>query len=190
MPPGLGHESVLTTYSIFQVKDVLIDVYQPVIDSGGQVVGIVRLAYRTESLYETIGDMRWEIMLVVALAMLLSVLIGSGLAISINRPVKKVTQAIYDLASGRRSDPLEEMGPDELRSQAQAVNFLVRQLHDLEKSRKQLLANLVHELGRPLGAMRSAIHALQNGAEKDFGVVSRSDPRHGRRDDPPAASAG
>lgn len=162
-----GQEIVLTTYSIFQVRDVLIDVYEPVTDSSNEVVGIVRLAYRVESLYETFGEMRWEIGLVVALAMAISLVIGSILAISITRPVRQVTQAIYDLASGRRSDPLEERGPDELRSQAQAVNYLLEQLHSLEKARKQLLANLVHELGRPLGAVRSAIHALQNGAEKD-----------------------
>jgi signal transduction histidine kinase len=37
----------------------------------------------------------------------------------------------------------------------------------MEKSRKQLLANLVHELGRPLGALRSGIQALQGGAHQD-----------------------
>jgi len=126
------------------------------------------LAYRVESLYQTFVEMRWEIALVVLIAMLISAVIGSGLAISITRPVGKVTRAIYDLASGKRSDPLEVNGPEELRSQALAVNHLVTELHDLEKARKQLLANLVHELGRPLGAIRSAIHALQNGAEKDL----------------------
>jgi len=54
-----------------------------------------------------------------------------------------------------------------LQSQAQAVNFLVAELDTHEKSRRQLLANLVHELGRPLGSIRSAIHALENGADKD-----------------------
>ena len=34
-------------------------------------------------------------------------------------------------------------------------------------ARRQLLANLVHELGRPLGALRSAIHALSKGAGDD-----------------------
>jgi signal transduction histidine kinase len=47
------------------------------------------------------------------------------------------------------------------------VNTLVDQLNSLEKSRRQLLANLVHELGRPLGAIRSAIQAMQKGAGKD-----------------------
>ena len=43
----------------------------------------------------------------------------------------------------------------------------MEQLHSLETSRRQLLANIVHELGRPLGALRSAIHALGKGAAED-----------------------
>lgn len=162
-----GREAALTSYSIFQVKNVLIDVYEPVTDSSNAVVGIVRLTYRVESLYEIFGQMRWQIILVVILGLVLSTLIGTALAISISRPIKHITQAIYDLAIGQRRVPLEIKGPEELKSQAQAVNFLVEQLHGLEKSRRQLLANLVHELGRPIGAIRSAIHALENGADKD-----------------------
>jgi signal transduction histidine kinase len=37
----------------------------------------------------------------------------------------------------------------------------------LEQARRKLLANLVHEIGRPLGALRSAITALLGGAAKD-----------------------
>jgi two-component system sensor histidine kinase BaeS len=37
----------------------------------------------------------------------------------------------------------------------------------VEKASRQLLANLVHELGRPLGAFHSALQALQNGAVED-----------------------
>jgi signal transduction histidine kinase len=40
-------------------------------------------------------------------------------------------------------------------------------LNSLEKARRQLLANLMHELGRPLGAIRSAVQALLHGADQD-----------------------
>jgi two-component system sensor histidine kinase BaeS len=42
----------------------------------------------------------------------------------------------------------------------------------MELARRQLLANLVHELGRPLGAVRSAIHALSKGAGDDPQLLS------------------
>ena len=170
--PGIGKarsgkETAYTTYSILQVKNVVIDVYEPVTDSENSVVGIVRLTYRVESLYDTLGQMRWQIILAIIIGLILSAVIGTLLALSISKPISQVTTAIYDLAIGQRHEPLEIKGPNELRFQAQAVNFLVEQLHNLEQSRRQLLANLVHELGRPLGAIRSAIHALENGADKD-----------------------
>ncbi|WP_322509010.1 HAMP domain-containing sensor histidine kinase, partial [Anaerolinea sp.] len=49
----------------------------------------------------------------------------------------------------------------------EAVNVLAERLKNLESARRQLLANLVHELGRPLGALRSAVQALLNGAVND-----------------------
>jgi signal transduction histidine kinase len=44
---------------------------------------------------------------------------------------------------------------------------LNERLHDMEQSRRQLLANLVHELGRPLGAFHSGLQALTRGARQD-----------------------
>jgi signal transduction histidine kinase len=101
------------------------------------------------------------------LGLLISALLGTWLAFGISRPVREVTEAIYSLATEQRREPIQERGPEEIRSQARAVNFLVEELHSLETSRRQLLANIVHELGRPLGALRSAIHALSKGAADD-----------------------
>jgi len=41
------------------------------------------------------------------------------------------------------------------------------QLRELEETRQQMLANLIHEIGRPLGSLRTALHALQAGAVND-----------------------
>jgi signal transduction histidine kinase len=49
----------------------------------------------------------------------------------------------------------------------QAFNTLVERLRTLEQNRRQLLANLVHEIGRPLGALHSAVQALMGGADED-----------------------
>ncbi len=78
-----------------------------------------------------------------------------------------MTHSIQALADGNWQEHVQEQGPDEMKLLAQEVNTLVDRLSSLEKSRRQLLANIVHELGRPLGAIRAAIHAMLNGAEKD-----------------------
>ena len=104
---------------------------------------------------------------VLGISLLAGIFLGSILALTINRPIKTATQAVFDLAHGDISLQIDEKGPEEVRTLLQAVNYLATRLHELENSRKQLLSNLVHELGRPLGALRAAISALQKGAAKD-----------------------
>jgi two-component system sensor histidine kinase BaeS len=163
-----GSEVVLTNYSEgLRLHNVVLDVLSPVVSSDGPVLGIVRVTYHVESVYELFTQMRLLIVLILGGGLLLGAGIGLGLALSINRPLQDVTTALYDVASGTRNEPLPERGPTELREQARAVNHLVARLHNLEQARRQLLANLVHELGRPLGALRSAIHALSKGAAQD-----------------------
>lgn len=162
-----GKEAVLTNYSPWRVNDVLIDVFEPIITPSSSVVGIVRVTYKIASISDLVFQTRSWIVVVLLISTLIGGVLGSYLAIRISRPLQRVTQAIYDLAQGNRHEPLEPQGAMELRQLADAVNYLVEQLRGLEQARRHLLANLVHELGRPLGAIRSAIHALMRGAAHD-----------------------
>jgi signal transduction histidine kinase len=83
------------------------------------------------------------------------------------RPLIRVTRALDRLIEDEHFAPLPEQGPHEMQVLARSVNSLVDRLRSLEQARRQLLANLVHELGRPLGALRSAIQALLGGADRD-----------------------
>ena len=44
---------------------------------------------------------------------------------------------------------------------------MLEKRQNLEKNRQQMVANLVHEIGRPLGSMRTAVDALLSGALDD-----------------------
>lgn len=143
------------------------EVYTPVINDAGQFLGVVRLATRVVTVSEEIFQVRFLFVGMLILAVAAGVLLGSYLAVAINRPIQKITRSVQALSQGDWSTRLEETGFEETRVLARTVNALVERLHSLELSRRQLLANLVHELGRPLGAFRSAIQALQKGANKD-----------------------
>jgi signal transduction histidine kinase len=79
-----------------------------------------------------------------------------------------VTEAIYGAAKGDGTwQSLPEEGPDEIKRLLHAFNLLTERLRLMEESRRRLLANLVHELGRPVGAIQSAIQALINGADQN-----------------------
>jgi signal transduction histidine kinase len=112
-------------------------------------------------------QLRGLIATILVIALMLGGVLGFFLALNVARPVQKVTEAIDDLAWGDRRDRLSVQGPDEIKRLLKSVNFLVERLHNLEQARKQLLANLVHELGRPLGALRMAIQVTRGGAKND-----------------------
>jgi two-component system sensor histidine kinase BaeS len=87
--------------------------------------------------------------------------------LNISNPIQQATESVMDLVRGIRAELLPEEGPSEIKILQQAVNFLVTRLRELRQNRQQLLANLVHELGRPLGGLNISIQVLRRGAKDD-----------------------
>jgi two-component system sensor histidine kinase BaeS len=145
----------------------VIDVFVPVLDQNQQLIGILRMSYTYETLYIEFTHSRYVIVGILAGGLLVGIILGWSLALNLSKPIREVTRAINDLAHGKGQAKVAERGPEEIQLLAQSFNLLNERLSSLEKARKQLLANLVHELGRPLGALRSAIQSLAGGAAQD-----------------------
>jgi signal transduction histidine kinase len=162
-----GVEVILTNYSIFRLRDVLVDVFSPVTSPQEEVIGVVRVSYRSAALYQLLSRLRNLITAVLIIGLLAGTALGSLLGVSIGNPIRQVTSAIYGVARGERGRISTAEGPDEIRNLSQSVNYLVERLGELESGRRHLLANLVHEIGRPLGAIRSGIQSLLRGADQN-----------------------
>jgi two-component system sensor histidine kinase BaeS len=130
----------------------------------------VRLSYQLTSVYARFAQLRWLIGGVLLAAVLLGAGLGYLLAVNLARPIRQMTQAVNQLASAQQPTPLPEPAPVEIGILAHSVNVLTERLRNLEAARRQLLANMVHELGRPLGALQSATQALQSGADEDLAL--------------------
>ncbi len=144
----------------------IIDVYVPIFSSEEQV-GIIRMSHPLITISQELLQLRYIILGILTFALVAGVILGSTLAITISAPIQQVTKVIDTLAKSNEVEKLNVNGPEEIRSLAMSTNFLFERLHSLEQARNQLLANLVHELGRPLGALRSAIQSLKLGAGND-----------------------
>jgi two-component system sensor histidine kinase BaeS len=167
MPQALaGEYSVRTTYSR-QLHAEIADVLYPVTAADGQVVGVIRLSHRLATVQDLFLEVRYLIISVLAFGLGVGIAVGLLLALSMGRSLRQATQAVVDLSRGNLTRVQGEHGPTEVRLLLRAVNNLAGRLHSLEQARRQLLANLVHELGRPLGAVHSAIWALMGKAGSD-----------------------
>jgi signal transduction histidine kinase len=168
LPPVLaGNVAVHTAYGQGLGADV-VDVLVPAIGQDRRILGAVRLTQRLAGVVERFVRVRYLIGGVLAAGLLVGAAVGMALALNLERLLRQITQAVYGLASEQDPAPLLEQGPEALSALAHAYNTVAERLRGLEQARRQLLANLVHELGRPLGAMRSAIQALQRGADDDI----------------------
>jgi two-component system sensor histidine kinase BaeS len=161
-----GRESVTEYFSTYSQSDILAVVI-PMTDEDDQVEGIVRLSYPVSLANERFLRLRDLVAVVLCLSLALGGGVGWILAVSQQRPLGDLRNAVEELAEGEHWERLPESGPEEIRLLLRAFNVLVDRLNMAEVSRRKLLANLVHELGRPLGALKSAVHALAGGADKD-----------------------
>lgn len=145
-----------------EIIEVLTLVYSP----QQQPIGVLRMTYVLTSTYHYLRRFRYFVIGVMAGALVLRIVLGLLLARPLERPLFELTDALNELAQGKVQQ-LPERGVTELRLLARAFNGLTARLQLLESTRQQLLANLIHEIRRPLGALKSAIHALQHGASEE-----------------------
>ena len=150
-------------YKNLQIEDVIV----PAFTSAGTLIGFVRLTNPLASLYVRSAQLGRIALAVAAGGILGGLILGWLMARSLERPLKKTSLVVYGLANGQLPlSPLSEEGPEEVKILLRALNTLMERLKASEEARKRLLANTVHELGRPLGAMLSALQALRSGADK------------------------
>lgn len=141
----------------------------PVIDVNEQVIGLVGVRESLVGLAGAFGPLRRLVLLTVLGGMALGALLGLWLAHRLEQPIGRTAAAVAALAAGADA-PLPVNGPRELRQLSEAVNVLSARLRALEEMRRRSFANIVHELGRPLGAMQAAVQVLRGGAADDPAV--------------------
>lgn len=157
-------ESVIVAYGLITQS---VDVLLPIKDINQQLVGIVGVSQRLEGLASKFFRLRWWVLGILGLELILGGIIGYLLAKRLASPIASVSTSVVEIANGKTINPLPEDGPQEIQQLSTSVNILNERLRLLEETRRRSLANIVHELGRPLGAIKSAIHVLQSDSSLD-----------------------
>lgn len=93
------------------------------------------------------------------LALVLSVFVSQRLV----RPIRAVTAAAQAMEGGSLSQRVETTGNDEVAELGNAFNQMADALTHQEQLRKNLTADVAHELRTPLSTIQSQIEAIQDG---------------------------
>jgi signal transduction histidine kinase len=148
-----------------QVLDVAVPVTGP-----GRIVGVVRLGHSLEEIQRRVAPLRRLVWVTLGAGAALSMLLGWVLAQSLAAPLQRLAAAVASFTPTAPAKPVPETGPDEVRTLASAFNRLSARLVELERSRTLLLTGIVHELGRPLGAIKAAAQTIYNSPDHDLAI--------------------
>ena len=159
-----GDSSLVITYGVTQHRAIVL---VPVRDINQQLIGIIGVTDTLAGAASQISRLRSLVLAGLLLELLLGIVIGMVMARRLGKPIIRTATAVVDIADGHEIDKVPIEGPTEIRELGQAVNTLSERLRLLEETRRRSLANIVHELGRPLGAIRSAVYVLRHGADED-----------------------
>jgi signal transduction histidine kinase len=94
---------------------------------------------------------------------IVALLLGLALARNLTRPLRRLTDAIHAMAAGNLEQRVEVTSRDEIGDLAGAFNNMSSQLAQSNQARKQMTADIAHELRNPLMVMTGYIEALREG---------------------------
>lgn len=117
---------------------------------------------------------RRNIWLAGAITALLALAIGIGLARTLAAPLRSLTAAVHQLAQGERSVQVDDSGNDEIAELSQAFNTMSSELHRSEQVRRQMVADIAHELRTPLSVLQIELESIEDGVSKPTPAVISS----------------
>jgi two-component system osmolarity sensor histidine kinase EnvZ len=110
-----------------------------------------------------------------SLAVALALAAAYFIVFRIKRPLAALTGAAAEIGRGRTPAPLDESGPEEIATLANAFNQMSRDLTQLEEDRALILAGVSHDLRTPLARLRLGIEMGETDAQLKNGMVSDID---------------
>jgi len=101
------------------------------------------------------------------ISLIISFILAYVLSKRITSPLKQMTDAARDISSGNWKTRIHLKGNDEIKVLADSFNQMVDNLENLEKMRRDFIANVSHELRTPMTSINGFIEGILDGTIPD-----------------------
>lgn len=124
------------------------------------------VAHDLQGTIEELERLWWQLLLCGAVAGALALGLARMLARGMTKPLREMSEASRRMARGDYDTSISTRSRDEVGRLAEAFNSMARNLAEVEQLRKDLVANVSHELKTPISAMRARIENILDGIER------------------------
>ncbi len=145
---------------------VLLFVTEPIIPRR-RVEGVVYVARSTRPVLVELYRVRQGLYLVAGLTLIFTLLVTIALALSISRPLSRLSRAAKRIARGERGVAVPIEGSGEIRELAQSFASMTTELGRRLRFASDFAADVAHEFKSPLTGIRGAAELLADGAADD-----------------------
>lgn len=108
----------------------------------------------------------WQLLVAGAVAAATALLVARWLARGMTQPLREMAKAARSMEAGDYGQRVQTRSRDEVGQLAVAFNRMSGELEDLERLRRDLVANVSHELRTPISALRALLENLLDGVER------------------------
>lgn len=134
------------------------------LSNGGRPVGAVFLHSPVRGVREALVQIYRLVGLAVLAAAGVALVLSLWLSRRLAQPLREMSEAAQELARGRFDRRVKiPTADDEIRRLALSFNYMASQLGDLERLRREFIANVSHELRSPLTSMRGFLQGVLDG---------------------------
>ena len=175
-PTGIGTSYYMTGDFFGEFSEDTLSVVTP-INFNYRVRGYLAIHTSTASLYAEKEELLNVVYLIFALLSLLVLLGFLIVGFIIYYPLKKITKAASEYASGNLSYQIDYHAEDELGHLADSMNYMAKELNEMEEYERKFVANISHDFRSPLTSIKGYVEAMMDGTipvelqEKYFNIL-------------------
>jgi two-component system OmpR family sensor kinase len=146
--------------------------------SGGVVVaftvsgGLLFLSQGLSDVNSAASLVERQILIATLIAVAVAVVVGWGAALAISVRLERLEAAASRIAAGTFDQPIGDTSPDELGQVARSFDLMQTRLAQVDRARKDFIANASHELRTPLFSLAGFLELL---AEEDLDPDTRAE---------------
>ncbi|WP_236051689.1 sensor histidine kinase, partial [Nonomuraea cypriaca] len=110
----------------------------------------------------------------IAVAVVLALIMVQLLAMGMTKPLRQMASAAQTIAKGRYTLRVSATSRDEVGELARAFNAMAADLGEVDRQRRELVANVSHELRTPITGLRAVLENVVDGVSAPDPVTMRT----------------